>query len=354
MQRNGAIQILRGGAAILVVIAHFGASIGDYYKGAPDVFRTGLVELGNIGVSIFFFISGFIMMQTTRNKCWGWKESANFIKKRFIRIYPLYWFWTSILLLLWMSGVALKSHDYTFFYVLKSYLLIPTISSGDKHPLLSPGWTLVFEMFFYITLFIFIACNLKKYVVIYILMFFSFMHFFSDYFTETLRYIVSSHLIFEFVFGMITWVLFNKYKEGLTGCHDSKFLIIPFFAFFILVSVTLEGTLFNSVFVFIMIFILILCTSLSRYPKSRCMSLLEFLGDASYSIYLVHYIFALLLSAILKAGHLQSFNPFLLLFASSLSVVLVCLVSYIFIEKPIINIFHIKKENKIQPGDGAL
>ncbi|WP_025119497.1 MULTISPECIES: acyltransferase [unclassified Serratia (in: enterobacteria)] len=339
MQKNGAIQILRGGAAILVVIAHFSASIGDYYTGSPITFKTGLVELGNVGVSVFFFISGFIMMQTTINKSWGWQESIRFIKKRFIRIYPLYWLWTSILLILWLVGLALKSHDYTFMYVLKSYILIPTISSGDKHPLLSPGWTLVFEMFFYVTLFICIAFDLKKHVIIYILMFFSLMYFSSDYFSDAISYIVSSYLIFQFVFGMISWTIFNKYK-GVLDCYQSKFTVISVFVFIMLVSVTLAGKSYNNIFIFIVMFVLILTTSLSKYSNSKYTVFFEFLGDASYSIYLVHYIFSLLLSSVLKKGFFQSINPIVLLCTSSLVVTVICLVSYVYIEKPIVNFFN--------------
>jgi len=77
------IQVLRAIAALLVVLEH-----------------VRFLNCGAFGVDIFFCISGFMIMFSTH------KSTRHFIKKRFIRILPLYYimtFGTFLLLILFPS-----------------------------------------------------------------------------------------------------------------------------------------------------------------------------------------------------------------------------------------------------------
>lgn len=77
----GNIQSLRAIAAILVVFVHL------------EVFlhHLDLKPFGHCGVDIFFVISGFIMVQTTRR---GGHSPARFMANRIARVVPLYWLLT--------------------------------------------------------------------------------------------------------------------------------------------------------------------------------------------------------------------------------------------------------------------
>ena len=118
------IQVLRGVAAVMVVLFHV---LG--------------FQIGSDGVDIFFVISGFVMFHTNRDVFGRAGAAILFLKRRILRIAPLYWLCTAFAL--W-PGVELKS-------LAASVLFVP-IRSGDGsiHTVLAPGWTLNFEMFFYI------------------------------------------------------------------------------------------------------------------------------------------------------------------------------------------------------------
>ena len=108
---------------------------------------------GGCGPDIFFAISGFIMVVSTRpmwgNRYW-WRV---FIRRRIVRIVPMYWLFTSfkLFLIFVLPTVALHS-PIEAWYVSASYLFIPLINpvNGQLVPLLPVGWTLNFEMWFYV------------------------------------------------------------------------------------------------------------------------------------------------------------------------------------------------------------
>jgi peptidoglycan/LPS O-acetylase OafA/YrhL len=150
---NG-IQVLRGIAAGMVVIHHASILWSDHTAGN---IRPAYWSLGAAGVDIFFVISGFVMAISTIGKGDGPGAAKTFIERRFVRIYPLYWLITTVLLVKMLlvqmhPGLGAVEHGaLTMGYIVSSYLLIPYINSlGDTSPLLTVGWTLSYEMFFYL------------------------------------------------------------------------------------------------------------------------------------------------------------------------------------------------------------
>jgi exopolysaccharide production protein ExoZ len=138
------IQYLRGIAAMMVVWHH---SLGQV-DGTMNFIR--LPPFGQYGVDLFFMISGFIMLVTTWDKP---VTPLEFIGNRVRRIVPLYWLTTLLML-----GVAIiapglfKTLKFDVASILKSLFFIPYDSlsfPGSIWPLLVPGWTLNYEMFFY-------------------------------------------------------------------------------------------------------------------------------------------------------------------------------------------------------------
>src|SRR4051812_46155076 len=78
----GVIQVLRGIAALTVLLWHASRYFSPYGTGwAAQAFQPG----GNMGVDLFFLISGFIMVVTTRD-CDGTPSyAATFMVKRLAR-----------------------------------------------------------------------------------------------------------------------------------------------------------------------------------------------------------------------------------------------------------------------------
>jgi exopolysaccharide production protein ExoZ len=138
------VQYLRGIAAMMVVWAHSMVQV----SATPTFIR--LPDFGPYGVDVFFVISGFIMLVTTWDKPMTPRE---FIWHRIRRVVPLYWLAT--LLMVGISMVApelFKTLKWDVLSLLKSLFFVPYDSlsfPGSTFPLLVPGWTLNYEMFFY-------------------------------------------------------------------------------------------------------------------------------------------------------------------------------------------------------------
>ncbi|MGH9865507.1 MAG: acyltransferase family protein [Candidatus Acidiferrales bacterium] len=134
-------------AAILVVTTHAMQSTRERLDPA-----FGFWSPGAQGVDIFFVISGFVMVVSSRRlmtQTGGWLV---FAKRRLIRIVPLYWFVTTLRLGAMLAVPSLLLHTkLSFYHVATSYLFFPARDAeGDLHPILIVGWTLNYEMFFYI------------------------------------------------------------------------------------------------------------------------------------------------------------------------------------------------------------
>jgi exopolysaccharide production protein ExoZ len=152
MPTNGkinAIQGLRGIAALLVVIDHSILRFTEKTKAEllSDNHLTYVAEtLGRHGVEIFFLISGFVMTIASYDDFRKPHATLSFLWRRIIRIVPLYWFVTALVIvgLLW-HGKSPGAVE-----IVKSLGFIPYENeTGLFQPLLRRGWTLNYEMFFY-------------------------------------------------------------------------------------------------------------------------------------------------------------------------------------------------------------
>ncbi len=135
------IQALRGVAAVLVTLFH--ASEHAYHS--DQVFR-----IGNAGVDIFFVISGFVMWTVTARRP---PSAATFLHHRLVRLVPLYYFFSLALLAAWLvlPSAFPNMAPPTASHVLLSLAFLPHADpSGHFFPLLAQGWTLNYEMFFYL------------------------------------------------------------------------------------------------------------------------------------------------------------------------------------------------------------
>ena len=97
------IQALRGIAVFLVVLTHARYSFSD----TPTwPLAEQLLRPGAMGVDLFFVISGFIMVYTTRRLAGTPGEALDFLVRRFARIWPLYAVVTLIYLTVTNKGLA--------------------------------------------------------------------------------------------------------------------------------------------------------------------------------------------------------------------------------------------------------
>ena len=136
------IQALRAVAAISVALVHFNA-VALMLVGTADA-PLVLNPLAS-GVDLFFVISGFVMVYSSEPLFAAPGGSTTFFMRRLARIVPLYWLTTAI-------AIPLMSLPVTWGTVVQSYFFIPYLQpNGNMQPLHGVGWTLNFEMFFYLT-----------------------------------------------------------------------------------------------------------------------------------------------------------------------------------------------------------
>lgn len=142
-QKYISIQYLRGLAAMLVLASH-----ALLYPLIEHNLAFG--RLGWLGVILFFVISGFIMVAVTGE---GRFSALDFLRRRFIRIVPMYWAATLLAALLALLAPAMfKTTVYDTGQLILSLLFVPFHNpvSGGIHPLYKLGWTLNYEVFFYV------------------------------------------------------------------------------------------------------------------------------------------------------------------------------------------------------------
>jgi exopolysaccharide production protein ExoZ len=136
------IQLARAFAAMLVVLYHASRMISlPQYAG--HVGLGGILSFGHSGVDFFFVLSGFIIYYVHNGDLGHPAELRRYIWRRVARIYPDYW-----LVLTFVVLISVIKHDpsLTPDHFLRSLFLLP----DDHEPLLGVSWTLVYEMLFYL------------------------------------------------------------------------------------------------------------------------------------------------------------------------------------------------------------
>jgi exopolysaccharide production protein ExoZ len=140
------LQALRGLAASLVVLSHCADALAE--RGLLPAGVAGRLGIsGYFGVATFFIVSGFIIYTTSRRSFGNLRGAVAFGLKRLIRIFPVYWIATGLFVALSPHRAGFTSADIGF-----SLLLVPhvVVSAGNMHPLVGQGWTLQYEILFYL------------------------------------------------------------------------------------------------------------------------------------------------------------------------------------------------------------
>jgi peptidoglycan/LPS O-acetylase OafA/YrhL len=143
------IQSLRGIAVLMVVFWHASRYLGNYgEKIGGKLFMPG----GQLGVDLFFMISGFIMVHITRDSRDTMRDSAVFLIKRISRVIPVYFSLTLLYLLVQGSLISYLMDSALTMHLMKSFLFIPQgggLAPDFGQPVLGVGWSLNYEMYFY-------------------------------------------------------------------------------------------------------------------------------------------------------------------------------------------------------------
>lgn len=268
------LQYLRAIAATAVVWSHAAIQVDSY--------KPFLRETGAFGVDIFFVISGFIMVYIAKET----DSPKRFFLNRVRRVIPLYWFFTLLMaaILLFVPSVF-KNSAFSLIATLKSLFFIPETSiSNPEHiwPILAPGWSLNYEMYFYalFALALFVPLRLRIWAitaaitVVFVLANLSGSE-------GPIAMFYSSSIVFEFVFGMVLALLFRKYSEFKLPPALPWILLVAGFAIMLLPESNLPRIIHYGIPALMIVIGTIYCTiGFSRF--------FVMLGDTSYSLYICH------------------------------------------------------------------
>jgi exopolysaccharide production protein ExoZ len=145
------IQCLRAAAALLVVL-HHAVDVQEKHGRGPLPLLSGFS--GEFAVDLLFVVSGLIIVLVIDGRGGSWSSAVEFLRKRVSRIVPTYWFYTTILVALALIvPQVFERFRPDAAHTLQSYLFWPARNpQGRVLPVLAVGWTLQYEMYFYLVL----------------------------------------------------------------------------------------------------------------------------------------------------------------------------------------------------------
>ncbi|QAY77481.1 acyltransferase [Sphingosinicella sp. BN140058] len=339
LPRLDGLQLGRAVAACSVVISH---AFGHYNNGTHGIWTM----LSGYGVTLFFVISGYIMVLTTGRESFSPRA---FLSRRIRRIVPIYYIANMVLAVATLLAPwAFKRTTFDAWHVVQSLLFIPAYDpagSGYIWPFFRLGWTLNYEMFFYLIFASLFALGvvqraLSVTLVLGGLILLGMIHPFSaaipNFYTQVAT--------IGFIFGTLTGMIALYRPIRLNGFWSWIAALLSFAMLAVMASMYEQirrdpaTQLWLSIACTLHIVLLVsLVDGRGRaVPKS-----LLYVGDASYSIYLFHMFAVGAATAV--AHRLPSALLYPALALSACSGILAGLVAYRFVEAPLNRYFRYRR-----------
>ncbi len=332
------IQALRGIAVMLVVFLHLLVVEKKYGHGL--ILLPQFFNIGAAGVDIFFVISGFIMATVIQGQFQQPNAVSQFLISRFTRIYPLYWFYSLLVLFIFITHPNwVNQSEGGQVNILKSFLLIPQ----NHLPLLLVGWTLIHEIYFYLIIALFLFLPEK-------------------YFSRCLYLWLGLIILINFnkpdMGATLTLITHPLTCEFIMGCYISRLIKInqPKICWFLLTlsiillctgfynyqhtypNIDIQGWYRVIIYGVPSMLLVYACVSLEKLSL-LLPRFLQIIGDASYSIYLGHVLILSALGRIFSLFPITNVFIHLVSFSLMILMVIFCgMISYKYIEKPLIKV----------------
>lgn len=288
-QKLNLLQVFRGLAAVMVILAHCDLIFNQNFQ---KDFCFKIFNFGGSGVDFFFVLSGFIILYIHQYDLGKKNKLKTFFIKRATRIYPIYW----VVLTLKLSASFFFAYDSdtgerNLLEVFKALILFPQNREILSSSFLGVSWTLSYEVFFYIMFGLLIGLLPKySFPLITAWLLGTFAHFIGIWQIPKesfmLQFLFNEHNL-EFVLGCLAAYIVSKHKikQGMILICVGAFLytlgainyyykipeISPVISFGIPSMLLVVGS-----------------TSLEMSKHINVNDFLIYIGNASYSIYLMH------------------------------------------------------------------
>jgi peptidoglycan/LPS O-acetylase OafA/YrhL len=325
------VQGYRGLAACLVVLYHAAGAAQGYFGDSAPLHAFGF---GWAGVQFFFVLSGFIILHIHRDDVGTPSRVVPYLKKRAIRIYPPYVLLTLLLAPAWLLVPSFGEPYHKDVWALAlSILLVPQ----PHYPHLGVAWTLIHEVMFYFVFAVLIlhrrmglaALGIWFAAVIVANVFFTPLGFPATYMLSV------NNLLFGF--GMLVAMCKRDFGWPLFIAANAGFLIVGAFADGHSNALILAFGAFSAA--------ILLCAR--RLDSHFSVRPWQALGDASYSIYLIHYP---VISVVCKVLNSAGVRGTLAAFAIGVTAALIAgFAFHRFVEVPLLNYFRgqLRRESQV-------
>jgi peptidoglycan/LPS O-acetylase OafA/YrhL len=320
------IQVLRAFGALAVANYHTGFTWG---VGRP---------VGSFGVAIFFVISGFIMAMICDT------NPQHFIARRVARIVPLYWLLTlAVAAMALVAPNLLGRTSVNLAVLLKSLFFIPYKTNGAYFPVLFLGWSLNYEMYFYVLIAgglliskrgaAIIAAVVMTLILVAIRVF---------QFTGAISF-YARPIIFEFVAGVFCYYCFRVIPtRAILRLRWPLFFVVGASSLGIIAAAIYVKGGSTPLVVGAASTVLVLCAVLlDKASLSLRRRSVLLLGDASYVLYLIHPYCQQALNKLLAPSIpiLATDTAVGMLFATAITIA-VALFVFRYIDNPLHQLFH--------------
>lgn len=342
--RLESIQVLRGIAALLVACVHLQAIEQKY--GPEGAILPAWLIYGKVSVDLFFIISGFVIATVTYGQFQSMRAAKHFIFQRITRIYPPYWVYSTMILAVWLYRPDMvNATQNNQVNILASFLLLPQ----DLLPLLMVGWTLIHEMYFYLIVALLIPfIQERKFPAVLalwgLIVIIGHAYFISNPSESPgpAMKIAFHPLTLEFIGGAAIALLL---RGGVTGkgymvmiIGVTGFLLTAIWLHTSNIALDINGWWRVVCFGLPSLLMVYGAASAEIGGKAHFHGIMRKIGDASYSIYLIHVLVLSVVGRVwAQIATPDLINHVVALVSMMLAVVIIGLISYRWVEKPILD-----------------
>jgi peptidoglycan/LPS O-acetylase OafA/YrhL len=307
------IQHLRGLAALAVVLCHYGSDLQNYRQ------LSKVFNYGQLGVHVFFFISGYVIVYSLLKNSYQPKSFFTFLLKRSLRIDPPYYFIILLTLFSFWIFKFLPNFRGSGIPFIPGQMLahIFYVVPFTKWPFYNHiFWTLCVEFQFYVIIGCLYFLNQSTLYRILFLLAFSLTAFIPS---DNSFYLATNYAPI-FAMGIACMHYFES--------KEKAFLLSMLF------SLTLISVHFG-----LMITLLIVAAGILLIFNKKTNVALKFLGDISYSLYIIHPLVLIYSTGIIKKLF-TSYHQYelLVLLSQLIMAIIAAYLLYITVERPSIRL----------------
>ncbi|WP_292566596.1 acyltransferase [Methylomonas sp.] len=329
---------MRGFAVLLVFLVHYMTLVEPWLLFDSLVYKIALYgrQIGNVGVDLFFVLSGYLIYGVLINKkiLFG-----KYIARRVQRIYPVFSvvFFIYVLLSFVFSNESKIPNDWVgaLIYIFQNYFLLPGIF--DIKPIVTVAWSLSYEFFYYFAMpFLVVILSMQSWQPKFRFIFF----------------ILLSILAFgcSFFYGGHIRLLMFMPGVLVFECLNNIFLKkrppfgILFLCFVLITPLVFNYYQFNGVWKYFLLYVFLFLFFLDCFCRGSftyklfSLKYIRWLGNMSYSYYLIHGLalkaFFMLLSFYYPASQDSNSLLWVLIVPSFMITLLPSVFLFVFVEKP--------------------